>query len=145
MNKKDRSSFSINKTSNPKEFNRLIGQSSKKKNVFISGEDIFSNDSITSKRQFLQTSSISKKRGRPTTITDKRYQVIKPKKISPALESKLKVLEDYMKELREETGRVTFEMIVNILAEYYITQSLGMSKEEQIRKVIQDEFDKIQI
>lgn len=141
MKKNDRSSFDNHLNNQSKSFRTLIN--TPKKEVFISGQNIYSNDALTPKKTEKESLSSSKHRGRPVVITDNRYKVCKPKKISPALESKLTVLEDYISDFRENSGRITFEMIVNSLAEYYITHSLGVSKEEQIRKVIEDEFNRL--
>lgn len=89
------------------------------------------------------TSAASKKRGRPIEITDERFKVTKPKKISPALESKLNVLQDYVEELQSVKGRITFEKLIDTLSEAYITQKLGVAKEEHLREEIKDAFDKL--
>lgn len=89
------------------------------------------------------TSVASKKRGRPIEITDERFKVTKPKKISPALESKLNVLQDYVEELQSVQGRITFEKLIDTLSEAYITQKLGVAKEEHLREEIKDAFDKL--
>ncbi len=89
------------------------------------------------------TSAASKKRGRPIEITDERFKVTKPKKISPALESKLNVLQDYVEELQSVQGRITFEKLIDTLSEAYITQKLGVAKEEHLREEIKDAFDKL--
>ena len=71
----------------------------KKKSVSIRGENEFGHSSLMNKKPKATTSAASKKRGRPIEITDERFKVTKPKKISPALESKLNVLQDYVEEL----------------------------------------------
>lgn len=123
----------------------------KKRKVNIKGEFDFANDRLTNsssknKNQTTATeikSSVSTKRGRPVTIKDQRYKVSVPKKISPALNSKLAVLEDYVTELQSETGRITFEKIIDTLVESYITKNLGMAKEEHIREEIKQKFDEL--
>lgn len=151
MTRKDRSSFNTS-IPEPKQFKTLI-DSPKKKKVVISGENSFGNDALGNSLPIktftdVKMSSPSqplrgKKRGRPTIITDERYKVVKPKKISAALESKLNVLQDYIVELQSESGRITFEKVIDTLAEAYIKQQLSISKEEHVRNEIQEEFDKL--
>lgn len=140
MKKTDLTTFNNQKKIEGKPFNLLIN--TPKKEVFINRQNIYSNDTLSSTKEIKK---ITKNRGRPIIVTDKRYKVCKPKKISPALESKLSILEDYISDFRETSGRITFEMIVNSLAEYYITHSLGVGKEEQIRKVISYEFENLTV
>ncbi|EMF0607796.1 hypothetical protein G9L51_002728, partial [Enterococcus hirae] len=91
----------------------------KKKSVSINRENDFEQTLFNKKiKSFPNT---SKKRGRPVEITDDRYKVTKPKKISPALESKLNVMQDYVEELQSVKGRITFEKLIDTLAEAYIT------------------------
>lgn len=113
----------------------------KKKTVSISGEDVYSQSIFAGANKVSETKK--KKRGRPVEIMDERYQVVKPKKISPALDSKLKILQDYIEELQTESGRITFEKLVDTLAEAYISQRLSMTKEEHLRSEIQDGFEKL--
>lgn len=144
----------------PKEFKPNAAKSGefepllkKNKKVNIKGEFDFSSDRLSSKKianDNRTTLSVDKpkvftstKRGRPVTITDQRYKVSVPKKISPALNSKLSVLEDYVTELQSETGRITFEKIVDTLVESYITKNLGVAKEEHIREEIKQKFDEL--
>jgi hypothetical protein len=130
------------------EFKPLLPTKNKKK-VNIKGEFDFSSTSLLKQKEtdpketIIEAKSSGKtaKRGRPVTITDKRNKVSVPKKISPALNSKLSVLEDYMTEFQSETGRITFEKIVDTLAEAYITQKLSVAKEEHIREEIGQKFD----
>ncbi|TYQ61803.1 hypothetical protein BEK79_02040, partial [Enterococcus faecium] len=98
----------------------------------------FSNSALSNTRNITL-----KKRGRPVSIPDKRNKVSVPKKISPALNSKLSILQDYMTELQSEKGRISFEKIVNTLADSYIQHRLGVAKEEHIREEIQEEFEKL--
>ncbi|OTO09067.1 hypothetical protein A5882_003746 [Enterococcus sp. 4E1_DIV0656] len=115
----------------------------KKKSVSIRGENEFGHSSLINKKPKATTSEASKKRGRPIKITDERFKVTKPKKISPALESKLSVLQDYVEELQSVQGRITFEKLIDTLSEAYITQKLGVAKEEHLREEIKDAFDKL--
>ncbi|MBC1385594.1 hypothetical protein [Listeria innocua] len=154
--KQDRSSFDSG-AHNEEVFTPLVKQpKGRRKSIEISGEENFDNSSFNitneqSKMQFEQKQIIhspiepnhAKKRGRPVEITDDRFKVTKPKKISPALESKLSVLQDYMVEFQDTTGRITFEMVVATLAESYISHRLGVAKEEHIQKEIQEMFDKL--
>lgn len=118
------------------------GGKKKKKTVSISGENEFGQSALGTKKIMILPKG--KKRGRPVEITDDRYKVVKPKKISPALESKLNVLQDYVEELQSVNGRITFEKLIDTLAESYITQKLGMAKEEHLRAEIKEAFEKIQ-
>jgi hypothetical protein len=124
----------------------------KNKKVNIKGEFDFSTNRLASPKasesNHLSSESTVKpiastKRGRPVTIKDQRYKVSVPKKVSPALNSKLAVLEDYVTELQSETGRITFEKLVDTLVESYITKNLGMAKEEHIREEIKQKFDEL--
>lgn len=129
--------FDIPKTMKNGEFEPLL-PNNKRQDVNISGEFNFSNSALSN------TQNISfKKRGRPVSITDTRNKVSVPKKISPALNSKLSILQDYMTELQSEKGRISFEKIVNTLADSYIQHRLGVAKEEHIKEEIQEEFDKL--
>lgn len=142
MSKKDLSGFDIT-VSPAQEFNTLI-QAPKKKKVSIRGEYDFSNDALNAERTINKNNDVSKKqRGRPKTINDNRFVVCKPKKISPALEIKLKVMEDYIHEFREHSGRITFEMLVTALADSYIEQNLSQSKKELIFDEIESKMDKL--
>ncbi|EMF0131560.1 hypothetical protein ACT46A_002700 [Enterococcus hirae] len=113
----------------------------KKKSVSINRENDFEQTLFNQKIKPLPNTN--KKRGRPVEITDDRYKVTKPKKISPALESKLNVMQDYVEELQSVKGRITFEKLVDTLAEAYITQKLGVSKEEHLRAEIKEAFEKL--
>ncbi|HAP9779344.1 TPA: hypothetical protein IWL52_002880, partial [Enterococcus faecium] len=119
------------------EFEPLL-PNNKRQDVKISGEYNFSNSALSNTRNITL-----KKRGRPVSIPDKRNKVSVPKKISPALNSKLSILQDYMTELQSEKGRISFEKIVNTLADSYIQHRLGVAKEEHIREEIQEEFEKL--
>ncbi|MCU7701536.1 hypothetical protein ODV97_19225 [Enterococcus gallinarum] len=77
----------------------------------MDGEMNFSSDTLLNSalKKFLSFSSsftkydkytYNKKRGRPKKITDSRYKVCRPKMISPALESKLETLKDYVEEFQ---------------------------------------------
>lgn len=139
--------FKPNKPANGK-FDPLLRQN---KRVNIKGEFDFSgkrsDESTSTFKDFnpVQTDNSTHiiKRGRPISITDSRNKVSVPKKISPALNSKVSVLKDYMTEFQSETGRITFEMILDNLVESYITKNLGMAKEEHIRDEIEQKFDEL--
>lgn len=129
--------FDIPKMMENGEFEPLF-PNNKRQDVKISGEYNFSNSALSNTRNITL-----KKRGRPVSIPDKRNKVSVPKKISPALNSKLSILQDYMTELQSEKGRISFEKIVNTLADSYIQHRLGVAKEEHIREEIQEEFEKL--
>ncbi|WP_165007476.1 MULTISPECIES: hypothetical protein [unclassified Enterococcus] len=125
-----------------KEYTGLLQPGNKKKkSVSINRENDFEQTLFNKKIKPLPNTN--KKRGRPVEITDDRYKVTKPKKISPALESKLNVMQDYVEELQSVKGRITFEKLVDTLAEAYITQKLGISKEEHLRAEIKEAFEKL--
>lgn len=119
----------------------------------MDGEMNFSSDTLlnstlkktSSPSQFINNVNVqtTKKRGRPKKITDARYKVSRPKMISPALESKLETLKDYVEEFQIETGRITFEKYIDTLAEAYIKTKLGVAKEEHLREEINDAFEKL--
>ncbi|MFQ9332797.1 MAG: hypothetical protein ACLR2Q_02850 [Finegoldia magna] len=56
---------------------------------------------------------------------------------------KINVLQDYVEELQSVQGRITFEKLIDTLSEAYITQKLGVAKEEHLREEIKDAFDKL--
>ena len=129
--------FDIPKIMENGEFEPLL-PNNKRQDVKISGEYNFSNSALSNTKNITL-----KKRGRPVSIPDKRNKESVPKKISPALNSKLSILQDYMTELQSEKGRISFEKIVNTLADSYIQHRLGVAKEEHIREEIQEEFEKL--
>ncbi|MCZ1693250.1 hypothetical protein GHA96_14685 [Enterococcus faecium] len=129
--------FDIPKMMENGEFEPLL-PNNKRQDVKRSGEYNFSNSALSNTKNITL-----KKRGRPVSIPDKRNKVSVPKKISPALNSKLSILQDYMTELQSEKGRISFEKIVNTLADSYIQHRLGVAKEEHIREEIQEEFEKL--
>ncbi|HBC4465769.1 hypothetical protein P0E52_13140 [Enterococcus faecalis] len=149
----DRKTFNTSAYSTPKQFNKLIKEP--KKRVKMDGEMNFSSDTllnsvlkknISPSQAHLPNTTITpttKKRGRPKKITDSRYKVCRPKMISPALESKLETLKDYVEEFQVETGRITFEKYIDTLAEAYIKTKLGVAKEEHLREEIEEAFDKL--
>lgn len=148
---KDRKSFNITSSTASKEFNKLIKEP--KKRVRMDGEMNFSNDTLLNNtiKNRIAPETISsntklhaeKKRGRPKKIMDNRYKVSRPKMISPALESKLDTLKDYVEEFQTETGRITFEKYIDTLAESYIKTKLGVAKEEHLREEILEAFNKL--
>ncbi|AIM26164.1 hypothetical protein QQG09_06115 [Melissococcus plutonius] len=131
-----------------KGFKQLI-DAPKKKKVQIEGENNFGNNALIKPTSFKKYNgektlqAANKKRGRPVIISDKRYKVIVPKKISPALESKLNVLQDYIVELQGVSGRISFDKLVDTLAESYIGNRLSMSKEELARQEIKQKFEEL--
>lgn len=137
----ERKEFEITNEFNTEYKGLLNPGGKKKKKVSISGENEFGQSAFDSQKKLILTKG--KKRGRPVEITDKRFKVTKPKKISLALESKLNVLQDYVVELQSVSGRITFEKLIDTLAEAYITQKLGMAKEEHLREEIKEAFDKL--
>lgn len=154
----DRSAFRT-KEATPEKFERLLTPNKKKKpTVSIGGEFDFSSSALDAsqkkkdipkvqtptKKATLETVNNTPntgKRGRPIRIKDERYKVNRPKMISRALESKLSIVQDYVEEFREETGRITFEKYVDTLLESYIKQRLGVSKEEHLRNEIEEKFN----
>lgn len=144
---KDRKSFDTSTYTTPKQFNKLIKEP--KKRVKMDGEMNFSSDTLlnntNSPTPFTNNvnGQTTKKRGRPKKITDARYKVSRPKMISPALESKLETLKDYVEEFQIETGRITFEKYIDTLAEAYIKTKLGVAKEEHLREEITEAFEKL--
>ncbi|GAF39829.1 hypothetical protein FC83_GL001386 [Agrilactobacillus composti DSM 18527 = JCM 14202] len=147
----DRSKFNTGNFKS-ESFNQLVKKPKKK--VEISGENEYGNDAFNTAPSGLASYTtpkempgaepkIKRKQGRPKVITDDRYKVSLPKKISPALENKLKQLKDAMPEFQEVSGRISFNQIVDTLAESYIKNRLPMSKEEYIRSQIENGFDKL--
>lgn len=135
----------------------------KKPDVKISGEDDFgttslikpkevNNQTIKHKEEVRQTlaetqelsnQKRSSRLGRPVEITDDRYKATKPKVISPALNSKLDVLQDYVDELSTIEGRISFDKYIDTLAEVYISLKLNADKQEHLRAEIEEAFNRI--
>ncbi|MFD1670798.1 hypothetical protein ACFQ5M_01670 [Agrilactobacillus yilanensis] len=145
----DRSKFDTDSVKSEK-FNTLIKKPKKK--VEINGENEFGNDAFgpTGLDSYSDAKEIpgsktkaKRKQGRPKVITDDRYKVSLPKKISPALENKLHALTDYMPEFQEASGRISFDKIVDTLAESYIKNRLGVSREEFLREEIDKGFENL--
>ncbi|MEI5992446.1 hypothetical protein A5881_004002 [Enterococcus termitis] len=133
----------------PQQFDTLLKKPKKGKTIDINGEFDFSSDVLTktvatSTAAVPKTNESSSKRGRPVTIKDPRYKVNRPKMISSALESKLSVLQDYVEEFQDITGRITFEKYIDTLAEFYIKQKLGIAKEEHLRFEINEAFEQLE-
>lgn len=136
-----------------KKFTRLLNKpQSKVQSVEIAGEYSFGTGITMNSRKATSKTTTpsspalekgSKKQGRPVEIKDDRYQVTRPKKISPALESKLSLLQDYMTEFATTTKRISFDKLVNTLADSYIDTRLGMAKSEHLKSEIAAEFEKI--
>lgn len=108
------------------------------------GADNFGSDNFdqlikTNNKTSKKTSS--GKRGRPVEIKDPRYKVVVPTKISPATDAKLYNLKGYMSEFRESTGRISFDKIIDALAENYIKTQLPATTEKILREQIRDDFD----
>lgn len=145
----DRSTFG-NENIVPQQFDTLLKKPKKGKPIDINGEFDFSSDVLTKSSTVMkptvssETTVNSAKRGRPITIKDYRYKVNRPKMISSALESKLSVLQDYVEEFQDITGRITFEKYVDTLAEFYIKQKLGIAKEEHLRFEINEAFENLE-
>lgn len=149
----DRSTFGESPTE-PEEFNPLLKKKKKAKNIDINGEFDFSSDALGNPEDTPETQQFplplegteeknTTKRGRPVSIKDKRYKVNRPKMISAALESKLATLQDYVEEFQDVNGRITFEKYIDTLTEFYITQKLGIAKEEHLRDEIREAFDQL--
>lgn len=49
-----------------------------------------------------------------------------------------------MSEFREHTGRITFDKIINALAENYIKTQLPATTEKILREQIQEDFEKLE-
>lgn len=114
----------------------------------LSGNDNFASDNfdqlIPTTQKSKSTSKHTGKRGRPVEIKDPRYKVVVPTKISKATDTKLYNLKSYMSEFRETTGRITFNNIVDALAENYIKTQLPATTEKILREQIQTDFDKLE-
>lgn len=111
------------------------------------GKDNFASDNfdeLINKSRKEQENNTSVKRGRPIEIKDKRYKVVVPTKISKATDVKLYNLKSYMSEFREATGRITFDKIIDSLAENYIKTQLPSTTEKILRQQIKEDFDKIE-
>ncbi|RHW45423.1 hypothetical protein DS832_07825 [Bombilactobacillus bombi] len=128
-----------------REFTQLVKKPSNgAKEVKIAGAYNFGSASTFTSNSINENNQVKKqKQGRPVEITDVRYKVCKPKKISPALESKLACLQDYMIEFADETKRITFDKMVDTLANSYIDTKLVESKREHLKKEIKKDFDNL--
>lgn len=148
----DRTGFNV-ESNDIEEFEMQVKRKPKRKKaetVHIPGENNFGNDALdipinagNSLGEIEPLKEKKNKRGRPVVIKDSRYKVCRPKMISPALESKLEVMKDYVEEFRTVSGRITFEMYIDTLVESYIKTKLGIGKEERLREEIQEQFEKI--
>lgn len=140
----------------PKQFNKLLDESKKtKKKVKIEGEFNFDNNAFSSgteifgnkKTRFERVNSSKpvkrKKAGRPVEIEDPRYKVVRSKKVSPVVEDKLRILQEYITEFAGESKRISFNQIVNQLADSYIETRLGSSKQERIQQEINEGLEKL--
>ncbi|KJY48077.1 hypothetical protein JG29_15920 [Bombilactobacillus mellis] len=86
-----------------------------------------------------------KKQGRPIVVTDPRYKVSRPKKIAPALESKLACLQSYMTEFADENKRISFNKLVDTLADSYIETKLGADIKKSLKEKIEKEFRNLKV
>lgn len=86
-----------------------------------------------------------KKQGRPIVVTDPRYKVSRPKKIAPALESKLACLQSYMTEFSDENKRISFNKLVDTLADSYIETKLGADTKKSLKEKIEKEFRNLKV
>lgn len=75
-----------------------------------------------------------KKRGRPVEVKDPLQKVDRPKMISTTLEIKLSVLQDFVTEFQEETGRITFDKYINTLVDAYVKSNMTYSKQEAFKR-----------
>lgn len=86
-----------------------------------------------------------KKQGRPIVVTDPRYKVSRPKKIAPALESKLACLQSYMNEFADENKRISFNKLVDTLADSYIETKLDADTKKSLKEKIEKEFRNLKV
>lgn len=86
-----------------------------------------------------------KKQGRPIVVTDPRYKVSRPKKIAPALESKLACLQSYMTEFSDENKRISFNKLVDTLADSYIETKLDANAKKSLKEKIEKEFRNLKV
>lgn len=86
-----------------------------------------------------------KKQGRPIVVTDPRYKVSRPKKIAPALESKLACLQSYMTEFADENKRISFNKLVDTLADSYIETKLDANAKKSLKEKIEKEFRNLKV
>lgn len=86
-----------------------------------------------------------KKQGRPIVVTDPRYKVSRPKKIAPALESKLACLQSYMTEFADENKRISFNKLVDTLADSYIETKLDANANKSLKEKIEKEFRNLKV
>ncbi|MHC5250641.1 hypothetical protein [Enterococcus sp. HY326] len=114
----------------------------------LSGENEFGNDGfnsliLDSKNDTGQANmqGTNGNRGRPKVITDERLKVTFPTKISPALNVKLNNLKGYMSEFSETTSRISFNSVVDQLAESYIESQLPATKQKILREQINQDFE----
>ena len=86
-----------------------------------------------------------KKQGRPIVVTDPRYKVSRPKKIAPALESKLACLQSYMTEFADENKRISFNKLVDTLADSYIETKLDANAKKSLKEIIEKEVRHLKV
>lgn len=151
-NKIDKTAFNVNREFNP-EFEPTISSpvtevESPTANSFDSNalNEAFSNkmkqekEEKTSFKNDIQDKP-KKKRGRPIEVKDPLDKVDRPKMISTTLETKLSVLQDFVTEFQEETGRITFDKYINTLVDAYVKSSLTYSKQEAFERELKYKLD----
>lgn len=140
----DRSEFNVKKEYNP-EFEPTI--STPAKNVSSPTSKNFGGNAldkvivkpkINKKKKTVFSNEIEKvekkKRGRPVEVKDPLQKVDRPKMISTTLEIKLSVLQDFVTEFQEETGRITFDKYINTLVDAYVKSNMTYSKQEAFKR-----------
>lgn len=110
------------------------------KEVNINGAYNFSSGQYKTNDLNTTNSQTRKKQGRPIVVTDTRYKVSRPKKIAPALESKLACLQSYMTEFADENKRISFNKLVDTLADSYIETKLDADTKKSLKEKIEKEF-----
>lgn len=115
------------------------------KEVNINGAYNFSSGQYKTNDLNTTHSQTRKKQGRPIVVTDPRYKVSRPKKIAPALESKLACLQSYMTEFADENKRISFNKLVDTLADSYIETKLDADTKKSLKEKIKKEFRNLKI
>lgn len=115
------------------------------KEVNINGAYNFSSGQYKTNDLNTTNSPTRKKQGRPIVVTDPRYKVSRPKKIAPALESKLACLQSYMTEFSDENKRISFNKLVDTLADSYIETKLGADTKKSLKEKIEKEFRNLKV
>lgn len=115
------------------------------KEVNINGAYNFSSGQYKTNDLNTTNSQTRKKQGRPIVVTDPRYKVSRPKKIAPALESKLACLQSYMTEFADENKRISFNKLVDTLADSYIETKLDADTKKSLKEKIEKEFRNLKV